>query len=199
MGLELIRRDLNHLYNNLDRMYNIVYRILENTVKHLKEWRQLELEEQLYIVESLMDMVEEQATFLIAKYQPLGPELLEAKSIIRVSYDLYRITRYCREITRLINYIRTETGIEISREVEEATETVKKMVEYSYKSYRTNNRELKEKVKEMDDIIDNIYTKMLTKLAENKQYTQPDVINLLIIRHLERIADHAVYITKHID
>ncbi len=197
MGVDLLRRDLEYMYNNLDRMYNLVHKVFKKTLDALREWRPEDLEDQLYLAETMMNMIEEQATFFIAKYQPLGPELLEAKSLIRVSYDLYRITRYCREINRVITY--TSGRIPgASKEVLEAATRSLEMVEKAYRVYRSRDKRLKAEVEEMDDKIDNTYTSMLHTLSRRDEIGSRELVDLLIVRHLERIADHAVYIAQQL-
>ncbi len=196
MGADLARRDLEHLYANLDRMDGIVEKTLDAVTSALLEWRSIDLEEQLYLVEMLMEMIEEQATFFIAKYQPLGPELLEAKAIIRASYDLYRISRYCREIARLIDAVGPGRRVEMPGEIREAITVARGMVGEAYKAFRERDEELKRRVKEKDDLIDGIYTGMLARLGGESSFSTRDVVALLVARHLERIADHAVYIAS---
>ncbi|MEB3773420.1 MAG: phosphate uptake regulator PhoU [Desulfurococcales archaeon] len=197
MGIDLVRRDLDRIYSNLDKLYNLVERILRDTIEALSSWREEDLEDRLYIVESMTDMIEEQATFFIAKYQPLGQELLEAKSLIRASYDLYRISRYCREINRVIRYMRGR-GIKPSRSVLETASLVVEMVEKAYRSYRSRDAGLREAVEGMDNSVDSAYTSMLEKIASSESLSRDAVVDLLVLRHLERIADHAVYMTKHV-
>lgn len=197
MGIDLVRRDLDRIYSNLDKLYNLVERILRDTIEALSSWREEDLEDRLYIVESMTDMIEEQATFFIAKYQPLGQELLEAKSLIRASYDLYRISRYCREINRVIRYMRGR-GIKPSRSVLETASLVVEMVEKAYRSYRRRDAGLREAVEGMDNSVDSAYTSMLEKIASSESLSRDAVVDLLVLRHLERIADHAVYMTKHV-
>ncbi|BAN89508.1 phosphate signaling complex PhoU family protein [Aeropyrum camini] len=198
MSVDPARRDLEAIYSNLDRMYNVVAKVVADTLKSLSEWRVNEsLDDHLYLAENLSAVVEEQATFFIAKYQPLGPELLEAKSLIRTSYDLYRIARYCREINRVIAY--TSRGgrvLKPSQQVERAAEIVASMVGDAYKAFRTRDSSLRMKVEETDNMMDNIYDSMLEKIGKVESLSQTEAVDLLVIRHLERIADHAVYIAR---
>ncbi|BAA78960.1 phosphate transport system protein PhoU [Aeropyrum pernix K1] len=198
MSVEPARRDLEAIYSNLDRMYNIVVKIVADTLRSLEEWSINEaLEDHLYLAENLSAVVEEQATFFIAKYQPLGPELLEAKSLIRTSYDLYRIARYCREINRVIAYTsRGGRTLKPSQQVRKAAEIVASMVGDAYKAYRSRDNELRRKVEETDNMIDKIYDAMLERIGKVESLSQTEAVDLLIVRHLERIADHAVYIAR---
>lgn len=195
MGAEMMLRDLDHLRANLDRMYDIVVRVARRAVDSIVTWKHVDLEEQVYVAESLMDIIEEQATLFIARYQPLGSELIEAKAIIRVSYDLYRISRYSREIASIVAYV--GRSLEVPGIVREAGGTVLEMIELAYKAFREKNPDLHKQVVEKDDVIDKIYSNMLTKLGKEETFNTEEVIALLAIRHLERMADHAVYISTH--
>jgi len=197
MGIDLARRDLDFMYHNLDKLYELVHKTLSDTVERIRRWEPANLDDTIYLVESMMTVIEEHATFFIAKHQPLGPELFEAKSLIRVSYDLYRISRYCREINRVIEYMKCEgKKFEASKDTLEAAELTVKMLEYSYKAYRTGDDRLRSQVSGMDDKIDKTYTDALQHVASAETLTPLEVADLLIVRHLERIADHAVYISS---
>ncbi len=195
MGVEMMRRDLDHLRSNLDRMYDIVARIARKAIESIITWSPIDLEEQIYVTESLMDLIEEQATLFIARYQPLGPELIESKSIIRVSYDLYRISRYSREIASIVEYVGRK--LEVPSVVREASGIVIEMLSLAYKAYRENDKEAREAVLRKDDIIDSMYSNMLSRLGNESSFSTEEVIALLVIRHLERMADHTVYIASH--
>jgi len=189
-----MEQDLEHLRENLRRMYRHVRLIVSRTLQALKEWRPREIDDDVAIAEELKNMLEDQATLFIARYQPLGRELLAAKSVIRVAYDLYRIARYAREINLLIAIVRSE--LKTSRPVIETAEKTLAMIDLAFKAYYEGSSKALEQVTSMDQEIDQAYFSGLRMLAERGSLTREEACSILILRHLERMADHAVYIAS---
>ena len=187
-----IEQDLEHLRMSLDRLYGLVRRILSRSLEGLRSGKPADVEELVQIAEEMKEIVEYTATLFIARYQPLGEELREALSAIRVSYDLYRIARYAREISLLMT--RTE-GIQPPDDVVEASRIAEEALVEAYKAYRENDEELKRKVMAADDKVDKLYTARLDTLRTAGELPVRDVAALLALRHLERILDHETYIT----
>ena len=68
------------------------------------------------------------------------------------------------------------------------------MIRLSVESFLERNIEKAKRVKELDSIVDYAYINTLTEALRNPNTCH--VLNALIIRYLERIADHAVYIAN---
>lgn len=145
------------------------------------------------IAEEWKDSISREATLFIARFQPLARDLLMAQSVISVAYDLYRIARYAREISILANAL---GGLEnnVDDEVLNAMKTARAMVEKSVKALIEKDRNSIDEVYKDDDNIDKIYHKYLDILASRPSIDRRSAASLLLVRHVERIADHATYI-----
>ena len=188
-----MREDLEHLQATLDRLYRLVSRILDKSLAALEKGEPIDVGDAVQIAEELKELVEYTATLFIARYQPLGDPLLEALSTIRVSYDLYRIARYSREITYTIARI---PGVTPPEDVLRAAENARQALQYAYKAYKTGDPKALEKVSELDEQVDKLYIARLDMLKAKTTLPTPDAAALLMLRHLERILDHEVYIAK---
>ena len=75
----------------------------------------------------------------------------------------------------------------------------KKMMKLSIKAFTTRQLKFAEKVKEMDEVVDNLYRDYFQK-AINSPGKNPicDFSTTLVLRYLERIADHATYISDSV-
>lgn len=184
--------EAERLRDSLRRMYAHVARLNAATLEAVSTWEPRDVGDDVSIAEMLRDNIEVQATLFIAKFQPLGPELLMAKSVIRVSYDLYRIARYDREIVRIVELSRGR--VSPSRGLVEIAGHVFKMVDIAFQAFDKGDRSLFEKIKSMDNEVDEAYMAALRRVSASGSVASSEALELLVLRHLERIADHSVYI-----
>lgn len=76
---------------------------------------------------------------------------------------------------------------------------VMKMLEDAIKAYRTNNVELASLVINQDDIVDNWYEKIIDELAAVSNISGDislQIYTAIVVKYLERVADHSVNICE---
>ncbi|MDW7974051.1 MAG: phosphate uptake regulator PhoU [Sulfolobales archaeon] len=146
------------------------------------------------LAEEYKDILMRQATLFIARFQPLASDLIFAESALSISYDLYRIARYLREITIMMKSIGGELIVE--KDAMEALLLSRRMLNQAVKIFATGDLRTLEEVLKSDDMIDEVYRKYLNKLGSSKEVSVSVAATLLFMRHVERIADHATYIAK---
>lgn len=186
--------DLENIYSMLDRLHNSVSMTLSKVVSSIPEWRRVDIEEAASMIEMMAASIEDEATLFIARYQPLGYELIDAKAAIRVSYDLFRIARYSREIAHLVSMVPKPR---LSRQIVQALHTLLEMLETGYKAFRTQDPLLLARVEELEKTVDDAYHSSLKSISEGEDMVERSTaICALLARHMERIADHIVYIAK---
>ncbi|OGD52808.1 phosphate transport system regulatory protein PhoU [Candidatus Bathyarchaeota archaeon RBG_13_38_9] len=150
---------------------------------------------------NLHTQVGDKAIELIARYQPVATDLRLIKASIEISYDLSRFGRYAYDISTILKKFNgTRMRVEYGRDViAEMGERTMSMIKSSIKAYRTKNIQLAEKVGEDDKEIDEIYLNHLKYSAENPPQSMEQLIaDILTVRHLERIADHAVDLSSSV-
>ncbi|MEM1693408.1 MAG: PhoU domain-containing protein, partial [Ignisphaera sp.] len=74
------------------------------------------------------EFVNEVLVFM-ARRQPLGKELLISHTLISIAYDVYRISRYCREIARIDSVLAPQFSVANIRVVGDAFEEATRAVE----------------------------------------------------------------------
>jgi phosphate transport system protein len=153
------------------------------------------------VLVSMADQAEDKTFELIARFQPVASDLRTIKSYMKIAYDFARYGRYALDIS----YINERLGglkeceARIPEYVEKMSEKVLNMVRISIDSLRTHNTELAETVSETEEEVDKMYFEFLDRLTEKAHVTSKCVISsVLIIRYLERIADHATYICESV-
>jgi len=150
---------------------------------------------------SMADNVEDKTFELIARFQPVASDLRMIKSYMKIAYDFARYGRYALDIS----YINQRLGgigeceAWIPQYIEQMSKKVLHMVRISIDSLKNHNTELAKTVSKTEQEVDKMYFEFLDKLTEKAHVTNKCVISsVLIIRYLERIADHATYVGESI-
>lgn len=150
---------------------------------------------------AMANEIEDKTFELIARYQPVASDLRTIKSNMKIAYDFARYGRYSLDISyindRLNGLKECETWIRTH--VMEMSEKVLSMVETSINALRKHDVELAKTISKTEQEVDGMYFNYLDRLAETVQVTNRCIISsLLVVRYLERIADHATYICESI-
>ena len=143
--------------------------------------------------------VEEKAFGLIAKYQPVASDLRIINSYMKVAYDFERYGRYAWDIS----FIGTRfSGLStcdkwIFEYIGKMAEKVLQMVSISINSVKSLDTELVKTMTKTEQGVDDMYLEYLSKLVEEAGVTNECTISsVLVVRYLERIADHATHIME---
>lgn len=136
--------------------------------------------------------VGEKAVEIIARFQPVATDLRIIRASMEISYDLSRFGRYAYDISTILKNLGGH--VEFGRDtVAEMGSMTMNMIESSIEAFRTRNAELAEKVGQDDKKVDILYFEHLQECVRNPpKRTEELISDVLTVRHLERIADHAV-------
>jgi phosphate transport system protein len=146
----------------------------------------------------LQDEVSELAVELIARYQPVASDLRFIKSCMEVAYGFSRFGRYAHDISDVFGIFGDLSKCDKTA-IEQAGDQSKNMIRVSIKAFTERNVELAAKLKKMDDVVDNIYLDFVKRSASNPSGDlKCTVSGTLILRYLERIADHATYVGESV-
>jgi phosphate transport system protein len=154
----------------------------------------------------LQDEATELAMELIARYQPVATDLRFIRSCMEISYGFSRFGRYAYDIMDIIGTMGSIAHCDKTPVMEMAA-TAREMIHLSIKALQTKDKDAAQKLYEMDDTVDALYRKYLrevitptTKKGTNDMLKDPRcyLSTLLILRYLERIADHACYIADSV-
>jgi phosphate transport system protein len=143
--------------------------------------------------------VEEKAFGLIAKYQPVASDLRIINSYMKIAYDFERYGRYAWDITSISKRLGPLKGCDpwIPEFIGEMGEKVLAMVKISTTSLRNLDVELARSAAKIEEEVDEMYFQYLGKLVEEAGITnQCTISSVLVVRYLERVADHAMYIAE---
>jgi phosphate transport system protein len=145
-------------------------------------------------LKQLDDQVSELSIELIARYQPVASDLRYIKASMEISYGFYRYGRYAHDILEVLETFGDLTTCD-RETVEDTAEKTKEMISLSVEAFAKQDVELAGRITAMDDYVDNAYRDYIKKLMKSRKVDLRCALSqTLILRYLERIADHAVYI-----
>ena len=134
---------------------------------------------------------------MLLKYQPLADDFRLIRSSTEISYAFSRFGRYAYDITQVrdlfgdISECMNEPLIEI-------TKKVKHMIKDAVQSFAELDIRKATNIQEDEAFIDKIYKERLPQLIESNN-TKCALAEALLLRYLELIGDHAVYMSDAIN
>ena len=185
----LVDRALGELSTLLDQLYwearnafDAAFNArVELVAKHCRE------------AEKLRQTILERSVEYLARFQPMARELRRFMAYIEASYDLFRVSRYALETARLLARIPESCRLEEARET---ADRAKEMLDAAYRALRSEDPRLAREVLGLDEEIDRAYLHSLDQLVVREEFNRCQVAEMLVLRHVERVADHAVYIAS---
>ena len=138
--------------------------------------------------------VEELGVDLLARYQPVATDLRFIKSCLEIAYGFSRFGRYAYDISQVLETYGDLSGCD-KTVIHELSVKVTEMIARSIQSFKTRDVDLAKSLRKEDDEVDKIYLRYASELAKDKNVTvRCALASTLVLRYLERIADHACYI-----
>ena len=134
---------------------------------------------------------------MLLKYQPVADDFRLIRSSTEISYAFSRFGRYAYDITQvrdLFGDISECTNASLF----EITKKVKHMIKEAVLSFAELDVRKAVKIQEDEAFIDKIYKERLPKLIESEN-TKCALAEALLLRYLERIGDHAVFMSDAIN
>jgi len=134
---------------------------------------------------------------MLLKYQPVADDFRLIRSSIEISYAYSRFGRYAYDITQVradfgdISDCKTEALYEIS-------DKVKSMIKDAILSFAELDIRKAIVIQEDEKFIDKVYRERLPQVI-NSSNTKCALAEALLLRYLERIADHALFMSDAVN
>ena len=137
----------------------------------------------------------DKAVEIILKFQPVASDLRMVKTFMRISYDLARLGRYALDIAYVNKRFNGVKSCDewIREYVKDMSQKVMSMVELSLASIRNKSLKGVREASDLEREVDELYKSFLDKIAKDTSESRAIVSSVLIVRYLERVADHVVY------
>jgi phosphate transport system protein len=140
----------------------------------------------------------EDLTFdMLLKYQPVADDFRLIRSSTEISYAFSRFGRYAYDITQ-VRHLFGDISECKNASLFEAAKKVKHMIRESVLSFAELDVRKAIKIQEDEAFIDRMYKERLPQLIELEN-TKCALAEALLLRYLERIGDHAVFMSDAVN
>jgi len=140
----------------------------------------------------------EDLTFdMLLKYQPLGDDFRFIRSSTEISYAFSRFGRYAYDITQVRDLFGDISECK-NASLYEVSKKVKHMIREATLSFAELDVRKAVKIHEDEEFVDRMYKERLPQLI-NSNNTKCALAEALLLRYLERIGDHAVFMSDAIN
>ncbi len=157
-----------------------------------------EVRDMSHQIHALHRRVSDLSMEMIARYQPVASDLRFLKSCVEISYGFFRYGRYALDITQVLDMFGDLSGCDRAFVVETARRT-QEMISLSVEAFARRDVETAKKIPSMDDAVDESYRENLRRTIEGEGNVKCSLSAMLILRYLERMADHATYIGELVE
>lgn len=142
----------------------------------------------------LGEEIEELAVELLARYQPVATDLRYIKSCLEISYGFNRFGRYAYDIAQVLEMAGDLSACDKS-DIERLSRHVNSMILDSIQSFKSKDEKLARTLRDRDEEVDRTYQNVTKQLFQGRNTTVGCALaSTLVLRYLERIADHACHI-----
>lgn len=177
----------------------VVTNITEAINYYLEKCDHVEINDDL--IDQYERLVEEMCVNILLKERPFAKDLKEVTGVLKLVSDLERIGDHSEDIydfaTKLIGYKEKE---EKNTEIENLSVFVMQMINRAIKAYIEKDYNLAKDVIADDDYVDEKYLEIIGNLRNkeniDKDYLSFAIYTTLVVKYLERIADHSVNIAE---
>jgi phosphate transport system protein len=139
--------------------------------------------------------LDEMAYELLAKEQPVAVDLRFIFSVIKINGDLERIGDQSMSIVRRTKEILPLDAVELPVDFAGMSEFAGQMIRTALQALFDGDARLAETVREMDDEVDRMnrraHDDLLRMIEEKPRFTVQAMNGILVVKNIERIADHA--------
>jgi phosphate transport system protein len=157
-----------------------------------------EVNERSRQLRELHEQVGELAMELIMRYEPVASDLRFIRASMEISYGFYRFGRYAHDIAEVVEMFGDLSDCDYSKVLKAATIS-REMIRLSVEAFLRRDAEAANRVRSMDDQVDGIYREHIREmLSRPPERFRCLMSQTLILRYLERIADHAVHIADSV-
>ena len=133
----------------------------------------------------------------LLKYQPVADDFRFIRSSTEISYAFSRFGRYAYDITQVRDLFGDVSECKNASLIE-TSKKVKHMIKEAVMSFAELDVRKAVKIREDEQFIDKIYRDRMPKLINSKD-TKCALAEALLLRYLERIGDHAVFMSDAIN
>ena len=203
---ETFEHKLGKLNNDLIRMGGMIEEAIASSITALRD-SDKELARRVVEGDRLVDdeekSIESQCLSIILREQPVAKDLRKVSAALKMVTDMERIADNAADIAEISLIADVSAIMHIVQEIQIMSEKVIIMVSHSIDSFVTTDIELANRTIKDDDEIDELFISIRNRIVglikSEHCIGEVAVDALMIVKYLERIADHAVNICEWVE
>ncbi len=193
--------------NELDNLRSMILRMLDQVETNLKYAVELyynyDEKKANLINDDIVDLherlIEEMCLDIMIKERPFAKDLRTVSGILTLVEDLERLGDHAEDILEYAKKLKDLPHHDIP-DMDLCFKESLNMVHNASLSFINNDTKLAEKVIKNDDLVDSLYKKLLSQMISllNEKKCTPEfaIYTTIVIKYIERIADHAVNVAE---
>src|SRR5262249_26054855 len=200
-----LQRDLDHLQRDLLALAGLVEEAIHKAIRALQE-RDVKLAREVIAGDDQIDReenhIDEGCLKMLALHQPVAGDLRRIASALMISTDLERMADLAEEIAERAIDLAAPPLFPVPDRLQRMTDLTTMMVRHALDSFVGQNVKQANGVLRLDDEVDRYNTELIGEVTQAMRRS-PELISaglsmFSVVRHLERIADHATNIAEDV-
>jgi len=199
-----LERSLRRVQQEVLRMGTLVEQSFRLCHQALFE-RDIDAVQKINKIEKNIDIyyrqIESECATLMTLQAPVAQDLRLLSALMQLVRDLERIGDYAQDLSEMAAKLMKYSSHEVLPEIAQMSEHAQLMLATSLVALADLDPSAGERVKELDDIVDDAYDRLYDIIAFERDVpgvVEPILLLGLTIRHLERMADHATNIGQRV-
>ena len=199
-----LERSIRKVQQEVLRMGTLVEQSFRLSHQSLFE-RDIDATQKIIMIEKQIDIyyrqIESDCATLMTLQAPVAQDLRLLSAIMQLVRDLERIGDYAQDLTEMAIKLMKYPPHHALSDVALMSEQAQLMLATSLFALADLDPSAGERVKELDDVVDDAYDRLYDIIAFQKDVPgviEPILLLGLTIRHLERMADHATNIGQRV-
>ena len=192
--------EIEHLNQMIIRMSE---QVMENLRLSIELYHEYDEEKANLINDDVVDLherlIDEMCLNIMLKERPYASDLRRVTGILKLVTDLERLGDHAEDLATFAKRI-AKVDHQDCETLNQMVEKTFVMVKNALTAYINQDTQLAESIIQEDDVIDNLYEIALEKIIkhlDNKEYANDfSIYTTLVVKYIERIADHAVNIAE---
>jgi phosphate transport system protein len=200
------RHRLDELLDDLDMrlvtlLREIAQRIVPTTTAFLEanELAAASLKDADATLATRCNQLEDAGYLLLAMQSPVATDLRRTIAVLRSSNNVLRSSNLLTHIVTSLQWVHPPSlAADVSRTIERLGATSAAMFERATVAWEHRDGQAATDLEQRDDEVDMLQRHLVDQLVAGPQSTLESITLGLIARYYERIADHAVSLTRHL-
>ena len=205
MSKDRYHNEIDKLKNKVQEMGNLAATMLKESTESLKSFDGEKAKEIISLKTKLSNLdstIEEESLQLIALHQPVASDMRTLGAILKIITYLNRIGRYGKDIAAITIEMEGNKHISELIAIPRMSSKVNEMLKDALSTFDKGDISTIENMSERDTEIDvmrwTIFRECLEFMIEGKENIEKGAYYMMVVRYLERCADHVCKICEKV-